>query len=301
VSRHLSAVLQAIFVTFLWSTSWVLIKIGLQGDLPPLTFAGVRYVLAALVLAPWVLTRADLRSRLRSLPRPTWVRLILFGIVVYSLTQGLLFVSLAYLPANPVTLILNLTPVLITAASLRLGGERPTALQGAGVSLAAVGVAAFFLPLGSVPLPAAGWAALGGCLLANAASSLMGRSINRRLDVSPLEVTFISMAAGSVALLLTGLALQGPGTWRPVDAWIVAWLAIVNTALTFTLWNHTLRTLTAVESSILNGLMLPQIVLLAYLFLGEGLSPRQLGGLALVALGTVVVQLRRPTPAPIPA
>ncbi len=301
MSRHLSAVLQAVFVTFLWSTSWVLIKIGLQGNLPPLTFAGVRYVLAALVLAPWILTRASQRSRLRALPRSTWIRLVLYGLVVYSLTQGLLFVSLAYFPADPVTLVLNLTPVLVTGVSLGLGAERPTALQGAGVGLAAVGVAAFFLPLGRMSLHPVGWAALFVCLLANAASSLMGRSINRRLDVSPLGVTFVSMAAGSVTLLTAGLALQGPGTWRPIDAWIVAWLAIVNTAVTFTLWNHTLRTLTAVESSILNGLMLPQIVLLAYLFLGEGLTPRQVGGLALVALGAVVVQLRRPTPVPQPA
>jgi len=70
-------------------------------------------------------------------------------------------------------------------------------------------------------------------------------------------------------------------------------VAVVNTALTFTLWNHTLRTLTAVESSILNGLMLPQIVFLAYVFLGESLTGRQIAGLVLVGVGTLVVQIRR--------
>lgn len=44
-SPHTRAVLQALLVTFLWSTSWVLIKIGLA-DIPALTFAGLRYVLA---------------------------------------------------------------------------------------------------------------------------------------------------------------------------------------------------------------------------------------------------------------
>ena len=48
-SPHTRAVLQALLVTFLWSTSWVLIKIGLA-DIPALTFAGLRYVLALLVL-----------------------------------------------------------------------------------------------------------------------------------------------------------------------------------------------------------------------------------------------------------
>ena len=81
----------------------------------------------------------------------------------------------------------------------------------------------------------------------------------------------------------------------------MVWLAVVNTALTFTLWNRTLRTLTAVESSILNGLMLPQIVLLAFFFLGETLNLQQIIGLVFVALGTIIVQLRRRRSIPIEA
>jgi drug/metabolite transporter (DMT)-like permease len=227
------------------------------------------------------------------MPGGVWVRLALFGIVVYTLTQGSLFLSLSYLPANPVSLILNLTPLLVAAGSLAIGGERPTALQGLGILVAAGGVAAFFLPVGIVPLPAAGVAALVVCLGSNAISSLMGRAINRRLDLPPLAVTFVAMAAGSIALLALGLGTEGFGTWKPEHWWIVVWLAVVNTALTFTLWNHTLRTLTAVESSVLNGLMLPQIVLLAYLFLGESLTGRQIAGLVLVGVGTLVVQIRR--------
>jgi hypothetical protein len=52
--HHPAHVLQALLVTFLWSTSWVLIKIGLV-DIPALTFAGLRYALATLVLLPFVL------------------------------------------------------------------------------------------------------------------------------------------------------------------------------------------------------------------------------------------------------
>jgi drug/metabolite transporter (DMT)-like permease len=48
-----SAALVALFVVFLWATSWVLIKFGLE-TIPPLTFAGLRYGLASLVLLPAV-------------------------------------------------------------------------------------------------------------------------------------------------------------------------------------------------------------------------------------------------------
>jgi drug/metabolite transporter (DMT)-like permease len=66
---------------------------------------------------------------------------------------------------------------------------------------------------------------------------------------------------------------------------------LVNTAFAFTLWNHTLKVLTAVESSVLNNTMLVQIALLAWLFLDESLDARQLAGLALATAGVLLVQL----------
>lgn len=64
-----------------------------------------------------------------------------------------------------------------------------------------------------------------------------------------------------------------------------------STALAFTLWNQTLRTLTAVESSVINNLMLVQIALLAWVFLGEALSPIEIVGLAVALAGILVVQV----------
>ena len=92
-------------------------------------------------------------------------------------------------------------------------------------------------------------------------------------------ITTISMGLGGVVLLLTGLVTQrlpalSLGSWL-----IVAWLAVVNTAFAFTLWNHTLRTLPAMEPSIINGTMLIQIAILARLFLGEQLTPQKIFGM----------------------
>jgi drug/metabolite transporter (DMT)-like permease len=74
---------------------------------------------------------------------------------------------------------------------------------------------------------------------------------------------------------------------------IVVWLAAVNSALAYTLWNRTLRTLSAMESSILNNTMLFQVAVLAWLFLGEQLSLGETAGIVLAGAGTVVVQLYR--------
>ena len=78
-------VLQALFVTFLWSSSWVLIKLGLE-EIPALTFAGMRYGLAFLILAPFVLGTRELRRSLTGLPAAGWLRLVALGLLFYTLT-----------------------------------------------------------------------------------------------------------------------------------------------------------------------------------------------------------------------
>ena len=64
---HTTTILLAVFITFLWSTSWVLIKFGLKNNLPALSFAGLRYFTAFLCLTPIVLTSPKERAVLRSL------------------------------------------------------------------------------------------------------------------------------------------------------------------------------------------------------------------------------------------
>jgi drug/metabolite transporter (DMT)-like permease len=92
-------------------------------------------------------------------------------------------------------------------------------------------------------------------------------------------------------LLAVGLALEGFPAVSLTGWLIIGWLALVNTALAFTIWNHTLRTLTAVESSVVNNTMTIQIAVLAIVFLAEKLGPLQLVGLLLAAGGAAVVQL----------
>ena len=287
------AILQALFVTFLWATSWVLIKLGLQASLPPLTFAGLRYSLAFLCLAPFVLSRPAPGATRRGLPRAMWARLALLGVVFYSLTQGAQFVGLAFLPAATLTLLLNLTPIIVALVGIVLLAERPARGQWIGILLSVAGAAVYFYPL-VVPAGQRIGLAVGLVgLLANAVSSLLGRQVNRDGRLAPLLVTTVSMGIGGLLLLAVGAMTQGFGRLGSAQWLLVAWLAIVNTAVAFTLWNHTLRTLTVVESSVINNAMLPQIAILAWVFLDEPLNARQIIGLVLAGVGMLVVQLRR--------
>lgn len=287
---HLRAVLQALLVTFLWSTSWVLIKVGLR-DIPPVTFAGLRYALAFLCLLPFA-ARSSRRVALRGATRRRWLELVGLGVLFYAVTQGASFVSLAYLPAMTVSLLWNLTTIIVAMLGIWVLAEPLTAFQWGGVVLNLLGVLIYFHPAAFAGAQLIGLAAACVGVAANAGSSILGRSINRRGDLPPIVVTAISMGIGAALLVTAGLAVQRLPPLR-LEHWIIiGWLAVVNTAFAFTLWNRTLRTLTAVESSIINSTMLGQIAVLAWLFLGESLSWQRGVGLALAAVGTLMVHVR---------
>jgi drug/metabolite transporter (DMT)-like permease len=289
--RRTVPALQGLLVTFLWSTSWVLIKIGLSGELPPLTFAGLRYTLAAVVLCVLLVRSPARRAELAATNAATRWRLAALGVVMYALTQGAQFVGLALLPAATLSLLLSFTPAVVTVVAVRVIGEAASLRQWLGMVAAAIGAAAYLGPelgITSTIGLAVGVVGLGS----NAGASLLGRLVNRDADLSALTVTAPTMALGGTLTLAVGVVTEGPPSLT-LGAWgIVTWLAVVNTAFAFTLWNHTLRTLTATESSAINNTMLVQIAVLAWLILGEDLSARQWVALAIVSVGIWLVRHR---------
>jgi len=280
----------ALFVVFLWATSWVLVKFGLE-VIPPLTFAGLRYGLASLVLLPALRTSSAGASP-RSLTRRDLGRLALLGILLYAITQGAIFLALDALPAVTVNLLWSFSIVAVAGLSGLWLAESPSPLQWAGVLVATSGALIYFLPAELGMGERRGLLAALVGVTANAAAVILGRDVNRTGRWTPAVVTAISMSVGAAVLLGAGLALEGLPS-LDLRGWsILLWLAVVNTALAFTLWNRTLRVLTAVESSVINGTMLIWVTLLAAMFLGERLGGKELAGLILVATGTLLVQLR---------
>ena len=110
--EHLVALWTAVAVTVLWSSSWILIRIGLDDEeLPPVTFAGLRYGLASMVLVIAVAARPAPRAEVRRLDLRAVLRLGALGLVVYTVTQGAQFVAIDNQPAATTSLVLSLTPL----------------------------------------------------------------------------------------------------------------------------------------------------------------------------------------------
>lgn len=288
-SPQTRAVFQALLVTFLWSTSWVLIKISLK-DIPPITFAGLRYSLAALLLVPAMIKQ---RAAFASLTRKDWRNLVLLGVVFYALTQGGQFVTMKYLDTITFSLLLNFSAVVVALMGIIGLREYPSLLQWVGIAIFIGGVLFYFLPQGGLSGSMVGYLLAGMSVVANAVGSLMGRSVNREKRIPPMIVTGVSMGIGAILMLGVGVAVEPWPKLSLMNILVILWLGAVNTAFAFTLWNLSLQHLTAMESSIINNTMLIQIAVLSWIFLQQRLSWVEIVALLVAAVGIFLANIRK--------
>jgi drug/metabolite transporter (DMT)-like permease len=259
-------------------------------EIPPLLFAGSRYLLAFFILLPFLLTRHNREIIIRA-ERKLIFRILLLGLIFYTLTQGLLFLGLFYLQSATVSLILNFTPLLVAFFSGYLLNEKLSGIQWGGVMIFLSGIIIYFFPWESGSGELSGIIIMLIAVVTNALSAILGRNINRRGDIPPLIITGVSMGFGSLFLFFPAVIYYGiphPGVLTII---LFLWMVIVNTAFAFTLWNKTMKFLTATESSIINSTMLFQVAILGYIFLGEPLSIYEITGMTIALPGAVIVQL----------
>lgn len=285
---RLLPLMEACLVTFLWSSSYILIKIGLT-QLTPLTLAALRYITASAILVPLALLRgeADLFRETGTL-----LKLVFLGLSGYTIAQGLQVLGLFYLPAVSVTFILNFTPVIVLVLGVAFLREYPTFLQLSGMGLVLLGAYLFFnAPLSTDSLTGIFITLLSG--LGWATYLVSSRRLFVKDKMNPLGLTAFSMGFGTSLMTVAAYSVEGLPTVS-LSSWaIIIWLGVVNTALAFFLWNHALQRLEVFEISILQNTMLVQIALLSWLFLGEQLTAVKLLSMALVFVGVLIVQLKR--------
>src|SRR5437660_1398883 len=124
----------------IWGSTWLFIKIGLR-DLPPITFAGIRFVLAAAILltlalisrVPWPRTRRD------------WSVIAISGTLQFALNYGLVFWGEQYISSGLAAVLQSSFPAFgLVIAHFYLPYERITTKKAAGVLLGVIGVAVIF-------------------------------------------------------------------------------------------------------------------------------------------------------------
>ena len=190
--RHVAL---AVLVTVIWGANFVVIDAGL-GDLPPLTFLLLRFVLV-LVPAIFFVPKPDVR----------WRDLAAVGLLMSVAQFGLLYTSLHLgMPPGLASLVLQaqvMFTVVIAALALR---ERPSGRQQAGVLVGLVGLAVVAVGR-SAATPVVALLLCVAAALAWGSGNVVARRIG---SASGLGLTVWSALFVPLPILALNLVLDGP-------------------------------------------------------------------------------------------
>ncbi len=278
--------------TVMWGGTAVAGKLVIE-SLPPLTVGLLRYGVATILLG------ALFRRRLPdpALLGPWDIGLLLaLGTLGTFLNHVLFFFGLWLAPAAHGALIPPTTsPIWILLLAARLGRERVSRAQVAGIVLCLVGVTLVVRPERLVT--GGGVRVLLGDLLfllgglAWAVYSYLSKVAMQRF--SPGGILAVGMAIGTLMLAPFAIAeqpwdaLAGAG-WV---AWLaLAYLTLMATVLAFLWWNIGIRVLGAGRAAAFSNLVPVFGVAAAWLVLGERLTALQLLGGLLAIAGVIVCQ-----------
>jgi drug/metabolite transporter (DMT)-like permease len=281
------AIIEGILVAIIWASSFVFIKLGLE-YIGPFTLAGLRYFIAALVLLPWLVRQ---RVEIIALPRTMWLRLALLGLLAYTIANSAFNIGLRTLPATMMSLLMSFNPLLVFVAAMIWLKEIPSRRQIIGLAVALIGSVLFFWGgLKAEEISGLAIALVG--IVAFSAFGVLGREVARDGQVNTLLLTALPLAIGGGCLLLVALPIEGKPAMTASVWGLVLWLAVVNTALAYMLYNHALQKMTALEMNVLLNISPLVTAMWAWLLLGERISLIQGIGIVIAIVGISLVQQR---------
>jgi drug/metabolite transporter (DMT)-like permease len=108
-------------------------------SIDPVSFAAMRYVIAALVLLTLTMVRHRSAGVAALRDRTTLRQVALLGVVYYAITQAAQFVAIVRQPAASTSLILSATVIVVAVLSRRSLGEAATRATLLGAAVVVIG------------------------------------------------------------------------------------------------------------------------------------------------------------------
>ncbi len=283
------AYLLLLALILLWGANWPIMKVGLQ-SITPLWFSVARMVMGAATLFAFVW----LTGRLRLPARGDWPVVLSVGLLQMSGSLLLMNVGLLTVEAGRSAILAYTTPLWAVPGAVVFLRERLSRAKLFGLAAGLGGVLVLFNPLGfdwSDPAVLRG----NGCLMLAAVLWAIVILHVRAHDwaADPVEVAPFQMLLASVVLLPAALLFDRGAEvrWSAELFIILLYNGPVATAFCFWITIVIARALPASSSS-LAFLGVPAAGLAASaLALGEPLTPTNLGGLLLIAIGVALVTL----------
>lgn len=280
----------AAFVTLcvVWSSTWLAIKIGLR-DLPPISYAGIRFVVAIVALLAVSIGRARLLPRSRA----EYIILALTGVLMFSVNYGLLFWGELHVSSGLAAVLQATIPIFgLVFAHLMLPDEPMHWQRLSGAFLAVAGVAVICARLLNFNGMMAFWGGLG--IVVGAAGAAFSNVLlkQRPIQLGPAMIAAWQMIFGTVPLLVLGWLVEGNPIrfhWTTMSIFCLLYLAIIGSALTFLLLYWLLPQMQATNLQTVSLITPPGAVMLGWLLGGETFPLWSLLGAGLVLAGVWII------------
>ena len=293
-------------VYIVWGSTYLAIRIAVE-TIPPFLGAGVRFTVAGLILAAFLLLRGRL-DRASIGPR----QLLACGIVGTLLLvggNGLVMIAEQTVPSGLTALLIASVPLWIVVFRA-LDGQRISRTTLASVLVGFVGVALLVLPHLGGEL-----AALSGILILLVApiSWALGSFSSQRLPLprDPLTSTMLQQLLGGVVLIAISLVLGDVGRFQPshvssASGLALGYLVVFGSLIGFSAYTwllHHAPLSTVSTYAYVNPVI---AVLLGWAILSEELTATIVAGAAVIVASVAIVvrqeSLSRPAPrAPAPS
>lgn len=275
-----------------WSSTWLAIKFGLR-DLPPVSYAAIRFVIAAAALVLVSIGRGSLLPERRS----DYVVLALTGLLMFTVNYSLLFWGELYVSSGLAAVLQATIPISgMIFAHWMLPNEPLQARKLFGALLALAGVAvicARLLDFNGLMAFVSGVGIVAGAAGAAFSNVLLKK---RAIRISPAMLAAWQMLFGVVPMLLIGLKYEGNPFhfhWTGQSVFCLLYLAIVGSSLTFLLLYWLMPRMSVTNLQTISLVTPPGAVLLGWLFGGEALSLWSLLGASLVLVGVWMIFRKR--------
>src|SRR6266567_2926116 len=271
-----------------WSSTWLVIKIGLR-DLPPISYAAIRFVLAVIVLL------AVSTGRVRLLPQQASDYLVLAftGVLMFAVNYGLLFWGELHVSSGLAAVLQATIPIFGMLSAHLLLPDEPLRLQKLlGAMLALGGVAMICERLLGFNGFMAFWGGLG--IVFGAAGAAFSNVLlkARVIQLAPAMIAAWQMIFGAAPLLVTGFLVEGNPArfhWSALSIFCLLYLAVIGSALTFLLLYWLLPRMTVARLQAISLITPPGAVALGWAVGGEKFSLSSLLGACFVLAGVWMI------------
>lgn len=277
-------------IYFVWGSTFLAIRVGVR-EVPPFLLAGMRFLVAGVVLYAWM--------RLKGTPTPPfreWCSASLLAILIFVFDYGLLFWAEKRVPSGIAAVMMATIPVFMALSEiLILRTQRLTVRLAFALLVGIAGVAVLVsrsLSFGEAPIETSGAVAL----VVASISWSVASALSRKLPLPSIKTmsSGIQMLAGGIFLTLTAAVLGefrgfhiqsvSPAAWLSLTYLIVAGSIVGFTAYVW-LIHHESPTKVGTYAYV-NPVV---AVLVGYFLGGEAIGPRTIVGTVFVLISVIVI------------